>query len=126
MAQTLNNHHLVAKAPPSCISSKGGGRSTVGRERDAVVVGHCHCCLSVVVVVVVAHCCCCLYGVRRVYGSIYSLVDLIKKGNKKKIPVQFSLGNVCDVASYIFRKMPRGLSLIVINDQQRVNKHHHW
>ena len=59
----------------------------MGRERDAVVVGHCRCCLSVVVVVVVAHCCCCPYGVHTVYGSIYSLVDLIKKEIKKKIPL---------------------------------------
>ena len=45
---------IVAKAPLSRISSEGGGRGIVGREREwvAVVVGH-RCHLSVVVVVVV-------------------------------------------------------------------------
>ena len=52
---------IVAKAPPSHISSKGGGQGHGGQGKGGVVVvvGHCdHCCrLQVVVVVTVSRCC---------------------------------------------------------------------
>ena len=115
MAQTLNNHRLVAKAPPSCVSSERGGRSTVGREREG------RCSRRPLPLSSVSCCGCCgcsllLLSVWRTHSLCkYIFISrLNKKGNKKKRYLSYCHWKMCVTwqVTFFFGKCREGLEEI--------------